>query len=373
LGADKSNEDNWLSHQLEFDDLLSRLNDHSENGDGEKPTKKRKKHEMEKTARQSRKRVFYNRFIQSKDLSSKSAEDMACIFGQRSKSVPGTPREQSEGEESDGSTASCPPPSFHGVQTVNSGQNIQEYFEMKMREMKVAREGKEMRGETAAQEEMVTGEARKDGSENAEFADEELKSKKKKKEKRRKRKACELKNDETSSNFDEDEYAVKEKKKNAEVEGWESGEGKECKVLKETKREKRKKNKGKEQEFIASQVCEIKEVQGEMIESLETEESVKGGKKKDKKKRKKDKASIAEDLEMSCKIEERNDHKDTLKKARNSNMEKTCKEPLPEAEETGDKRKKTSRKDKDTLSLDVEAVEIIEIKKEKKKKKKKVK
>ena len=35
LGADKSNEDNWLSHQLEFDDLLSRLNDHSENGNGE--------------------------------------------------------------------------------------------------------------------------------------------------------------------------------------------------------------------------------------------------------------------------------------------------------------------------------------------------
>ena len=38
LGADKSNEDNWLSHQLEFDDLLSRLNDHSENGDGEFPS-----------------------------------------------------------------------------------------------------------------------------------------------------------------------------------------------------------------------------------------------------------------------------------------------------------------------------------------------
>lgn len=38
----------------------------------------------------------YNRFIQSKDLSSKSAEDMACIFGQRSKSAPGTPQEQSE-------------------------------------------------------------------------------------------------------------------------------------------------------------------------------------------------------------------------------------------------------------------------------------
>jgi len=69
---------------------------------------------------------------------------------------------------------------------------------MKMREMKATREGKEMREETAAQEQMVSGEARKDGSENLEFKDEELKSKKlKEKEKRRKRKlatkACELK------------------------------------------------------------------------------------------------------------------------------------------------------------------------------------
>ena len=44
---------------------------------------------------------------------------------------------------------------------------------MKMREMKAAREGKEMRGETAAQEQMVTGETRKDGVENLEFTDEE--------------------------------------------------------------------------------------------------------------------------------------------------------------------------------------------------------
>jgi len=33
------------------------------------------------------------------------------------------------------------------VQTVTSGQSIQEYFEMKMREMKARREGKEMRGD----------------------------------------------------------------------------------------------------------------------------------------------------------------------------------------------------------------------------------
>ena len=38
----------------------------------------------------------YNKFIRSKDLSSKSAEDMACVFGQRSKSEPVTPQELSE-------------------------------------------------------------------------------------------------------------------------------------------------------------------------------------------------------------------------------------------------------------------------------------
>ena len=242
---------------------------------------------------------------------------------------------------------------------------------MKMKEMKVARE----RGETAAQEEMVAGEAREDGSGNSELADRELKSKKKK-EKERKRKSAteagELKSDETSSHFDEDERSVKKKKKNADVEDGESGEDKECKVLKETKREKRKKKKRKEQEFIASETCEITEVQSEVMETLETEKTVKNWKKKDKKKRKKDKGTTAVDLELSCEIEKRNDQKNKLKKARNSNKEKSCKESFPEAEGTKDIRKKTSRKDRDALSVDVKTVEN-EMKKEKRKKKKKVK
>ena len=97
---------------------------------------------------------------------------------------------------------------------------------------------------------------------------------------------------------------------------------------------------------------------------------MKGGKKKDKKKRKKDKGMTA--VGMSCEIEERNDQQNKLKKARNSNEEKTCKESLPEAVGTKDKGKKKCRKDKDALSLDVETVEN-EIKKKKEKKKKKVK
>ncbi|XP_029186924.2 PIN2/TERF1-interacting telomerase inhibitor 1-like isoform X2 [Acropora millepora] len=143
FGAEKSNEDNWLSHQLAFDDLLSQLNQHSENETEDRPKKKKKKYELEKTARQSRKRVFYNKFIRSKDLSSKSAEDMACVFGRRSKSDPVTPQELSEDEESDLSTTSCSPRGLHGVQTITSGQNIQEYFQKKMMEIKAARERKE--------------------------------------------------------------------------------------------------------------------------------------------------------------------------------------------------------------------------------------
>ena len=245
---------------------------------------------------------------------------------------------------------------------------------MKMEEIKAAREGKETRGETAAQEEMVTGETRGDGSENIETADRELNSKKKKKEKGRKRKfateAGELKSNESSSHFDEDEYAVNKTKKNAEMKGRESGDNRE--VLKETKQEKRKKKKRKKQEDIVSGTCEIKEVESELMESLETEETEKGGKKKDRKKRKKEKATIVADLEMSCENEERNDTKNKFKKAGNSKKEKAGKESLPEVEETKDKRKNASKKDRDALTLDVETARN-KMKKEKKKKRKKVK
>ena len=123
-----------------------------------------------------------------------------------------------------------------------------------------------------------------------------------------------------------------------------------------------------EEEIIDSETCEIKEIQSEMVKSLEIEETMKRGKKKDKKKRKKDKGTIA--VETSCEIEERNDQQNDLKRARNSNKEKTCKESLPEAQGTKDKGKKKCRKDKGSRSLDVESVEN-EIKKEGKEKEEK--
>lgn len=217
LGAEKSNENNWLSHQLAFDDMLSQLNQHAENGieeDGVK--KKRKKHEMEKTARQSRKRVFYNRYIQSKDLSSKSAEDIACIFGQRSKSAPGTPRVQSEDEESNTSTKSCPAQVLHGVQTINSGQNIQQYFEKKMKEMKAARARVEAVADTKKEQTTCHG-TEESNPRNEELGKEEAISRKKKKDRKRKRrteaKDGDLESSDRISCFGRDKCSVKKEKK----------------------------------------------------------------------------------------------------------------------------------------------------------------
>ena len=85
---------------------------------------------------------------------------------------------------------------------------------MKMKEMKAAREGKQIGGEKV---EVVKGEVRENGSQDSEQAVEELESKKKKKEKVRKRKLAtesgELKNDETGSHCVEDQCPAKKKKK----------------------------------------------------------------------------------------------------------------------------------------------------------------
>merc|ERR1719494_373340 len=49
VGSKSSNEDNWLSHQFAFDDLLSKLNNAAQNGT--EAVKKESQLEMEKKAR----------------------------------------------------------------------------------------------------------------------------------------------------------------------------------------------------------------------------------------------------------------------------------------------------------------------------------
>ncbi|XP_022792638.1 PIN2/TERF1-interacting telomerase inhibitor 1-like [Stylophora pistillata] len=360
LGAEKSHEDNWISHQVAFDDLLSQLNSHAENDNEEKSVKKEKSHEMEKKARQSRKRVFYNRFIQSKDLSSKSAEDMACILGQRSKSAPGTPQEQSEDEESDESTASCPPPSSHGVQTVNSGKSIQEYFEMKMKEMEAARERKQTVEASATREETVSGQ------DHGEEVGESEPKKKRKKESKRKRKQAiedgELVNNVRVLHSINVQCPAGKRKKNGAVEKTKSGSESECKPSKDRTEEKGKKKKTKEI------FGETLEVDNSSLGRLDTAEGVRDKKKKSTKRSEKGiVGSENEDLEKLYEGERRSDKKDG-----SFSEDKSFNETIPEVEETNDKGNKRKKKDKDIVNS-LGTVERMEDGKKKRKKVKKEK
>lgn len=322
--------------------------------------KKEKSHEMEKKARQSRKRVFYNRFIQSKDLSSKSAEDMACILGQRSKSATGTPQEQSEDEESDESTASCPPPSSHGVQTVNSGKSIQEYFEMKMKEMEAARERKQTMEASVTREETVSGQ------DHGEEVGESEPKKKRKKESKRKRKQAiedgELVNNVRVSHSINLQCSAGKRKKDGAVEKTKSGSESECKPSKDRTEEKGKKKKTKEI------FGETLEVDNSSLGRLDAAEGVRDKKKKSTKRSEKGiVGSEKEDLEKLYEGERRSDKKDG-----SFSEDKSFNETIPEVEETNDKGNKRKKKDKDIVNS-LETVERMEDGKKKRKKVKKEK
>ncbi|CAH3028980.1 unnamed protein product [Porites evermanni] len=356
LGADKSNEDNWLSHQMAFDDLLSKLNDNTESGIGEgKPKGKAKKHDMEKTARQSRKRVFYNRFIQSKDLSSKSAEDMACIFGQRSKSAPGTPQDYSEGEESDESTSSCPPPAIHGVKTITSGQSIQEYFEKKMKELKAAREGKAAGQEMNKTEQASADEIQGNNSANPENCGKESKLRKKK-EKRRKRKFStenpEPQSEEVSTEVDKDERSAKKKKKNEDLDvKLEESEN----VVQEARKVEKKNRKRKEKnaKMTDFEICDVDVIQSDSRE-CSTMKDVKPIKEKDK----------------SCKNKDENISRVEKSAIKDKKVKLEKRKDISEEEERKNNDGKKGKKDKSCISHDLANVEFV-AKKDRKKKKKK--
>ncbi|XP_066925315.1 PIN2/TERF1-interacting telomerase inhibitor 1-like [Clytia hemisphaerica] len=143
IGMKTSHDDDWIAHQDSFNALLSSLNT------GDAPSDK-KIQSLEDRVRVTRTKIMYSRFVKSKDLSRASNNDLACIFGQRSKSAPSTPQrsEDEDGSLSDGSTASCPTQkrakdakagkstTEHGFTTISSGVSVADYFASKMAALK---------------------------------------------------------------------------------------------------------------------------------------------------------------------------------------------------------------------------------------------
>ncbi|XP_049627092.1 PIN2/TERF1-interacting telomerase inhibitor 1 [Suncus etruscus] len=126
LGAAISNEDNWLAHQDDFDQLLAALNTrHGQEATDASGPKEKKSFGLEQKSKVSRSRVHYMKFTKGKDLSSRSRMDLDCIFGKRRSKRP--PEEDPD---------AVPPDASETSTTTTSAISIQEYFAQRMAERK---------------------------------------------------------------------------------------------------------------------------------------------------------------------------------------------------------------------------------------------
>ncbi|NWQ91544.1 PINX1 inhibitor, partial [Burhinus bistriatus] len=125
LGATINHEDNWIAHQDDFNQLLAELNDCHGQGETESSMNNQKKtFSLEEKSKSSKKRVHYMKFAKGKDLSSRSEDDLSCIFGKRQKSMKTQRRNSWLSEPTD------------GYNTVKSVLTVQEYFAKRMAKLK---------------------------------------------------------------------------------------------------------------------------------------------------------------------------------------------------------------------------------------------
>ncbi|XP_048186440.1 PIN2/TERF1-interacting telomerase inhibitor 1 [Perognathus longimembris pacificus] len=126
LGATNNNEDNWIAHQDDFNQLLAELSTHhgQETADSSEH-KEKKSFSLEEKSKISKNRVHYKKFTKGKDLSSRSKTDLDCIFGKRQSKK--TAEEDGSAPTPDGSESST---------TTTSAFTIQEYFAKRMSQLK---------------------------------------------------------------------------------------------------------------------------------------------------------------------------------------------------------------------------------------------
>ncbi|XP_072913266.1 PIN2/TERF1-interacting telomerase inhibitor 1 [Hemitrygon akajei] len=154
LGATQNHEDNWIAHQDEFNELLSKLNDcHGQNGSSVAENKT--VFSLEAKSKSSKKRVHYQKYTKGKDLSSRSAIDLACVFGKRLKQI----KESGDDEKRTEDNANISAPKTDDdselkveTNTVTSSLTMQEYFASRMAQRKNCKMVQEIKQATDAQE-----------------------------------------------------------------------------------------------------------------------------------------------------------------------------------------------------------------------------
>ncbi|XP_005337290.2 PIN2/TERF1-interacting telomerase inhibitor 1 isoform X4 [Ictidomys tridecemlineatus] len=126
LGATINNEDNWIAHQDDFNQLLAELNTcHGQEIADSSDNKEKKSFNLEEKSKISKNRVHYMKFAKGKDLSSRSSTDLDCIFGKRQS------KKTAEQDGPSPSTADGSEPST----TTTSAFTIQEYFALRMAQL----------------------------------------------------------------------------------------------------------------------------------------------------------------------------------------------------------------------------------------------
>ncbi|XP_063156979.1 PIN2/TERF1-interacting telomerase inhibitor 1 [Candoia aspera] len=137
LGASVSQEDNWIAHQDDFNQLLAELNNCYAQDAPESTCKDRKKtFSLEEKSKTSRKRVHYVKFAKGKDLSSRSEDDLSCIFGKRKIKKMQVDAVSTGSLEEDSKEVIMSPDQVDRSNTVTSTLTVQEYFAKRMRKLK---------------------------------------------------------------------------------------------------------------------------------------------------------------------------------------------------------------------------------------------
>ncbi|XP_072298118.1 PIN2/TERF1-interacting telomerase inhibitor 1 [Eucyclogobius newberryi] len=137
LGTVASHEDNWISHQDDFNELLAQLNScHGPNDSNESLPEEPKVFSLEEKSKTATKRVHYMKFTKGKDLSSRSEKDLNCIFGKRDPSFKAQDQESNSSDSQEEKETTVIAPTELDTETitntVTSTLTMQEYFAQRM-------------------------------------------------------------------------------------------------------------------------------------------------------------------------------------------------------------------------------------------------
>lgn len=326
LGHKGGDDDVWLTHKDNFDDVLAALNsEHNScaNSDAEDGGKKEKQ-SLVSTSKKAKKRVHYEKFTKGKDLSRYSDKDLSCILGtekRKKRKIDDEEYKRKEAEEkeaakkaeeeSKSSDSKEPTKDSSGLMVIQGG-SINDYFKMKMQKLQEKRAGCQNPDEpskTSAEVNSEVANGDKEKSDAMSCGDDANSPKTKKKKKK-------SKDREQSEVADEVQKPSKKRKNEPEIEQAIDQEM-------PSKKQKKKKSKDRDNKEIVERHSPKKSKSNKVEESSSVSEIIASEKSEEpanKKKKKKQKVEV-ESLPIEDEKNESPEGKDRKKKCKARHQE----------------------------------------------------